>query len=367
MNARRENLEPDLAAAFAARADLANLRERLAGERVWLVGGAVRDLLLGIVGIDVDLATEADESRIAALLGAEAVPHERFGTTSVVFDGQAIDVVRCRRESYPAPGALPEVEPATLAEDLARRDFTINAMAIPLAEPRDLIDPHGGREDLGAGILRVLHERSFIEDPTRALRAARYAARLGLDLESGTAALIPDTDLTSVSADRVKAELGLIVAEAEAPQAAALLARWGLAGVDQGAAERVRRAIDLLAAPAWSDFVERDDALIDALTGPVAATPGKAPRRPSEALALARGQTPIELLRRRLAGAEWIDRWVGEWRDVRPDVSGTDLIAAGIAEGPEVGRALDAALAAKLDGEAPDRDAQLRVALAAAA
>jgi Asp-tRNA(Asn)/Glu-tRNA(Gln) amidotransferase A subunit family amidase len=100
-----------------------------------------------------------------------------------------------RSETYPRPGALPEVRPAGIDEDLARRDFTVSALAVPLADPGALIDHHGGVDDLRAGLLRVLHDRSFVDDPTRALRAARYAARLGFAVEAMTLAQLVEADL----------------------------------------------------------------------------------------------------------------------------------------------------------------------------
>jgi len=149
----------------------------LGGDPVYLVGGAVRDLLLGRGRADIDLVVEGDAAVLASELEADVISHERFGTAKVRLDGHDVDIATARSEAYPHPGALPVVEPATLAEDLRRRDFTINAMAIPLrGEPR-LIDPHGGQADLAAKLLRVLHPRSFEDDPTRAIRAARSPSR----------------------------------------------------------------------------------------------------------------------------------------------------------------------------------------------
>src|SRR5215212_11853524 len=143
----------------------------------YLVGGAVRDLLLGIEGVDLDLAIDGDPEALAGAPGFEIEREGLFLTGRLELGELKIDVARTRAESYPRPGALPEVRPAPIAEDLARRDFTVNAMAFPIAEHAQLIDPHGGLEDLRAGRLRVLHGESFVDDPTRALRAARYGAR----------------------------------------------------------------------------------------------------------------------------------------------------------------------------------------------
>src|SRR4051794_7438973 len=159
-----DRVHPELGAVRAA-----------ASEPVYLVGGAVRDLLLGRGRADIDLVVEGDAAALAAQLGADVVSHERFATAKVGLAGHEIDIAAARSETYPDPGALPVVEPAAGIEaDLARRDFTINAMAVPLREEPWLIDPYGGGADLEAGLLRVLHERSFADDPTRALRAARY-------------------------------------------------------------------------------------------------------------------------------------------------------------------------------------------------
>jgi tRNA nucleotidyltransferase (CCA-adding enzyme) len=191
---------------------------------VYLVGGAVRDLLLGRSRADVDLVVEGDAAALAERLGGAAAEHERFGTVKVEVDGQEIDIAGARTETYPEPGSLPVVAPAEGIEaDLARRDFTINAMAIPIADKPRLIDPHGGEEDLGRGLLRVLHPHSFEDDPTRAIRAARYAARFDFELEPETEELLRVADLTTLSADRRRAELERLAAEGSASRGFELL------------------------------------------------------------------------------------------------------------------------------------------------
>ncbi len=194
----------DLAEALrSAYPELEAVHELAGGKPVYLVGGAVRDLLLGRGRADIDLVVEGDAAALATRLGGEVVEHERFATAKADLDGHEVDIATARAESYPHPGALPEVQPtAGIADDLARRDFTINAMAIPLRRDPELIDPHRGREDLEAGLLRVLHGGSFEDDPTRALRAARYAARFDFELEPETAALLGRADLSTVSVDR---------------------------------------------------------------------------------------------------------------------------------------------------------------------
>jgi len=209
------------------RAALAEVRSAAAarGENVWLVGGAVRDLLLGRATRDADLLVDVSGDAAALArelgkrLGAKPRRHARFGTATLELpDGVRLDLARPRREAYAHPGALPEVAfPATLAEDLARRDFAIHAMALPLSSRRRLVDPFGGRKDLAAGRIRVLHDRSFLDDPTRAYRAVRYAARLGFRLERPTARLLREAvasgAVDAVSGDRLRRECMLILSE----------------------------------------------------------------------------------------------------------------------------------------------------------
>ena len=170
-------------------------------EGVYLVGGTVRDILLGEQSFDVDIAVEGDAIELAKAL-AEALdgrvrPHEKFGTAVVLYgDGGRIDVVTTRTEFYDAPAALPTVEHATIREDLFRRDFTINAMAVSLKgdDLGRLVDPFGGRADLDAGVIRVLHNLSFIDDPTRIFRAIRYENRYGFRMDEHTARLARSCD-----------------------------------------------------------------------------------------------------------------------------------------------------------------------------
>ena len=207
---------------------------------VHLVGGAVRDLLLDEEVVDLDLAMEGDAvgaaQELADMLDGRAVRHERFGTATVTAgDGLSFDLAATRRETYPKPGALPKVQPAPLEEDLGRRDFAVNAIAVGLSgdDLGHLRDPLGGVDDLEQGVLRVLHERSFVDDPTRILRGARYEARLdfGLDSDSETLAreAVADDALGTVSTERVAHELLRLLAETEAGKA---VDRLGDLGVD---------------------------------------------------------------------------------------------------------------------------------------
>ncbi len=189
-----------------------------------LVGGAVRDLLLEREEpTDLDVVVEGvaplAAREAAAALGGEVREHDRFGTATVVAEDLVLDVVTARSETYPQPGALPEVRAGSLDEDLARRDFTVNAIAIALHAP-ELGTLHaypGALDDLEAGTLRVMHAGSFLDDPTRLLRLVRYAARLEFEADTRTDALARDAiaagALGAVSGGRVGGELRLLAAE----------------------------------------------------------------------------------------------------------------------------------------------------------
>jgi tRNA nucleotidyltransferase (CCA-adding enzyme) len=366
-----DNLTENLAAAMRDAYPELKAVVAAADDPVYLVGGAVRDLLLGAGrSANLDLVVEGDAAALAARLGAEVLEHERFGTATVRLDGLEVDVAAARTETYAHPGALPEVAPGPGIEaDLARRDFTVNAMAVPLGEPR-LVDPLGGLADLEAGRLRVLHERSFLDDPTRALRAARYASRLGFELEPATEELLRATDLATVSADRRDAELLRLAAEARAPRGFELLAGWGLVELRPGGVELSGAVAELLEEPRWSGIAPLDLSVRAAAIGPPRdelELAGTDPGHPSEAVALAAGREPVELILARALGAEWLDRYLNEWRHVALEIDGDDLIEAGVPEGPAVGRGLAEALRLKLDGElAQGRAEELAVAVAAA-
>ncbi len=205
------------------------------GAALFLAGGSVRDLLLGRPSLDIDLAVEGDIDRLAAGLAAATgyriVRHGRFGTATLRGAGFTIDFARSRRETYARPGALPAVEPASIEEDLARRDFTINAMALRLTAPAgELLDRHGGRVDLERRLVRVLHDRSFQDDATRMLRACRYSARLGFALDPATASLIRRdlAYLDTLTGPRLRHELTRTLKEPSAPDAVILMARLNL-------------------------------------------------------------------------------------------------------------------------------------------
>ncbi len=218
-----------LSHAFEDHRRLADLRRLLAGRGAHLVGGAVRDIVRGVEPLELDLAIEGDAIALALALDPKARTYKRYGTATVILDGHRIDLASTRTETYAHDGALPLVSAATIDEDLARRDFTINAMAFSLDEEGRLRDPRRGLADLDTRLLRVLHGRSMRDDPTRALRAARYSARLGFVPEPGTLQQIRLAPLDVVSEQRVEAELRRAAGEPDPGAVFGLLVSWGLA------------------------------------------------------------------------------------------------------------------------------------------
>lgn len=195
-----------------------------AGVCAYLVGGFVRDLHLGVANLDVDIVVEADGIAFAQHLGqrlhARLIRHSRFGTATLILPaGSKVDIATARRESYPSAASLPVVTPAGLRDDLARRDFTINAMAVAISGDAfgSLIDFFDGRADLTRKVIRVLHDASFIDDPTRILRAIRFEQRLGFRIEPHTRALLRQAVrrrmLAVVEPQRIRDELILILQE----------------------------------------------------------------------------------------------------------------------------------------------------------
>lgn len=371
----------------------------------WLVGGALRDLLRGARAVDLDVAIEGDAiaaaGTLAMRLRGESVEHQRFGTATVHSPALAVDLAGTRSESYERPGALPDVKPASLAEDLGRRDFSVNAMALGLSGERfgELVDPHGGKEDLDAGIIRVLHDASFTDDPTRLLRALRYEARLGAHMDPHTEALAREAidagAPSTVSGPRVRDELLDLLAEADAPSA---LRRMRELGLDTALDPALEADADLAASAALgcaetgadpvlaqlAALISRDLAGLEpwvldlglrvgaretvlraARKGPqLAQTIGSeltAPElhalchcEPPEALALALAYG---------AAAEPVLRYLADLRGVRLEISGADLVAEGIKPSPALGRALRETLRRKIDGEVGGRAQELELAL----
>ena len=391
---------------------------RLAEERdvrAHVVGGFVRDMLLGRPNLDVDVVVEGDGLAFADAagerMGVRVRAHKRFGTAVLLLSRDLhIDITTARTEYYTKPGALPTVERSSLRQDLLRRDFSINAMAACI-DPECLgaiADPFGGLRDLERGVVRVLHNLSFVEDPTRVLRAARFEQRYGFAMDRQTEMLarqaVDMAMLDEISGARVREELLDILAEERAAACIARLAELGALhtiapeGADEAAL--VPAFSDTAAAvPAIADLADERVSRPHALLVPLAAS---ATSREAERW-LRRLRFGREYVQPALVGAEraddllaglkrrslpdsalyqllhpvplaavpylWsratpsarnrIERYLTTVSRIRSAVTGTDLLAMGAEPSPEFSAILDRALADRLDGRAVGREAEL--------
>jgi tRNA nucleotidyltransferase (CCA-adding enzyme) len=371
---------------------------RSQGDNLYLVGGAVRDLLLGRPSTDLDLVVEGDAVGLARMLApnftGRFVAHPRFGTATFKQGGWSLDLVSARSETYLRPGALPVVRPGSIREDLLRRDFSINAMAVRLSPnpqtPGSLLDPCRGRDDLEGRLIRILHPSSFTDDATRILRALRYEQRLNFKLETGTRKLLRRDRgmLDRISGDRIRHEIEMILREERPEMVLGRAFKLGVLGPLSpslrgngwlsGRFQRVRRlklhpasqtAIYLcllLYPPDWEE-VER---LISRLTPPKAlaqtlrdsqrlktnlgplSPPGLPPSRlyrhlqgyspdAVQAVAIAEGQGPV---------SRALELFLRKLRYVESPLNGEAVIGLGASPGADLGRMLDALLDAKLEG-----------------
>ena len=366
------------------------------GVEPYLVGGLARDLIVGISAspdLDIALVGAKNETfnEIARRVSGEITKRSQFNTVALRVGNCNFDLTMARAESYPSPGSLPVVQPGTLEEDLARRDFSVNAMALSLAEATwgKLRDPQGGMADLRDGTLRILYPDSFRDDATRILRAARYASRLSLALSPGTKdALLGSVGFISkISPARMRDELERVFLEPDAASALGLLSEWGALSAISPALE--------YEADAWSLYSERTDGLsrrgriavgygilgagmsvTESASVSARLMPGARSRRAlresarliaridgdefegaansavAEALddlselgvmgcAIARAGSPI--------GGR-LEEYLQVHRPLRTILTGDDIIALGVPRGPEVGRIQRRLRAARQDG-----------------
>lgn len=375
--------------------------------RVYAVGGFVRDLLLGIPNLDLDLVVEGNGIRFAQALAqryqARITTHGRFGTATVTFaDGHRFDMATARTESYASPAALPTVQGSSLKEDLRRRDFTINTLAIRLNAPHfgELVDHHDSRRDLKDKTIRVLHGLSFIDDPTRVFRAIRFEQRLGFQLDRDTAILLTEAVkmrlLHRLSPARLSAELLHVLSEREPGQTLARLAgynvlqfihprlKWspGLARLLKAVEKVVKWHAGFSLGPIAFPWVVYAMALLDPLPYPaVQETLVRLtfPRRQTQSL-LWVSQESARLLRtldwtvqpsetfralcnlpdetlvflmaktRSKRAKQKIADVFTTYRKVSPILNGNDLKTMGLKPGPLYNRILDRLLDARLDG-----------------
>ncbi|MBM4444635.1 MAG: CCA tRNA nucleotidyltransferase [Chloroflexi bacterium] len=374
----------------------------LAAERrcgLYLVGGAVRDILLGRDNFDLDLVVEGDAPELSRALAqgisGRVLVHQRFGTAKVKHDHGSIDLTTARSETYSRPGALPTVSPGSITDDLRRRDFTINAMAMDLSPGRfgALVDPFSGEADLRRGLISVLHDRSFVDDATRMLRAVRYEQRFSFRLEESTEALLRRDlpMLATISGDRLRHELELILKEdrpedvLERAQALGLLERVHPSLKADGwlrdryrlarsasppslplylalltyrlGADETEDIIARLRIPGRAAAVMRDACRLKADL-PSLESPGLLP---SVIHRLLRGRSPASVLAAAVAAdsaavRERLELYLNRLRYVKTSLNGEALQQMGLSPGPQLGEMLGALHEAKLDGRVKTRE-----------
>ncbi|NPV26279.1 MAG: CBS domain-containing protein [Firmicutes bacterium] len=386
------------------------------GCRVFVVGGFVRDLLLKVKNLDVDLVVEGDGPAFARFLaeslGGQVRVHKRFGTAQVsIPNGLKLDVATARVEYYEYPAALPTVESSSLRHDLYRRDFTINAMAIQLNEDKfgDLIDFFGGRRDLELGLIRILYNLSFVEDPTRIIRAIRFEQRYGFKIEPQTLELaknaMANNFLRELSYERIRDELILILNELRPLRALRRLAELGvqrqiLPEVEFGPdlwemLARVPTELDRFKSLKPTAAVERWILYFLLIVHPVGligaeeiARRFRLEKRAVQALVAAFRvehqlaqvsplSVPMSTLYRWLHGlppevlvfllvraktSVWrqvFTRYLYTERHCQPTINGHDLIQMGLKPGPAFRRILEAVRDARLDGRVTNREEEL--------
>ncbi len=387
------------------------------GFAVFAVGGFVRDLILGVENLDIDLVVEGDglafARALAQFLCGRVRIHEKFGTAVVILpDNFRIDVATARTEYYEYPAALPKVEVSSLKQDLYRRDFTINAMAITLSAENfgGLVDYFGGRRDLEEGIIRVLYNLSFVEDPTRILRAVRFEQRYNFKIESQTLSLaknaIKSKMLAKLSADRVREELKHILGEAS-PVEAILRMRelniWSFilpeANLEQETIEILRKlpaAIDFMRnihldkLDAWVVYlgvlVRKTGCRVSQIDEKLRLTKEEKrklaeilcrcpevvvwlsqnkPMRISEIAAVLRGISNEGYVYIMASAAsdvvrERLKNYLARSRHNKLSINGEDIKKLGYKPGPYFKEALDAARDAKLDGQITTREEEIR-------
>jgi tRNA nucleotidyltransferase (CCA-adding enzyme) len=399
----RNALSPGLLEVLTAAGEIAHSL----GGRAYLVGGAVRDVLLKRAVEDVDVVVEGNGVALAEQLverfGGHSHPHEAFLTAAVSLPGDLrLDVATARTEFYHSPAALPEVETSAIRQDLYRRDFTINAMAIDLTPGRfgDLLDFFGGQRDLERRQIRVLHSLSFLDDPTRAIRAVRFATRLGFEIAVETRQLIrvavQEGVFSRLSGERLRDELAEVVGEGHPVEALVELERLGVfATVFPGVTWSVglRRFLhevesvlawsvleEVYEGPRWLVYIAAlatrageggGKGLAErlALSGRMASTVAGARRRTEQLLAVlcrkhaapSEVVAAVERAERALtvvtmgaaAGPErrLLRQALTVWMRTPPPVTGAQLRTAGVKPGPAIGEAVRRTRAAVLDGK----------------
>lgn len=376
--------------------------------RAYMVGGSVRDLILGLQIRDLDImvvgATSEFADTVADALGGQVTVRSQFNTFAIDVDGERLDLTMARREVYEYPGALPSISPGSVADDLARRDFTINAMAVSInaASWGDMHDPFDGQADLRRRSVRVLHPLSFADDATRMFRAVRYASRLGFALEPETERLlrchIPHLD--AISGVRLFHELEHIFCEDKPSAALDLANRLGIMDAvlpnlmaDTGSLTAVRRldgalqenrSALILALLAYYAPERQHEALIsrlslDSYRASVVRSVRELKQRMTE---LSRTDLRRSQIHRMLSPydhtaidgcviattgtlvSERLRLFLTVLRHEKPILNGNDLMSMGVPQSPRIGELLNLLLNARLDGEIATRQDEVDFILA---
>lgn len=340
------------------RALLARLASLAPQARLALVGGAVRDALLGLTPLDLDVVVDGGSvEALARESGKRFAYHPQYDNATLHLEGgRTLDLVRARGETYAFPGASPTPFPADLETDLARRDFSVNALALDLREGT-LLDPLDGQEDLARRTLRPLHPRSFADDPSRLARGARLAARLNFDLHPEGRAQVPDARRYAPHTPRLRGELPLAFHEPLPGAVFARLREWG--------------APDVFGADAAEVLLRLDEARAagEGVAGAVYAAAWLAAQGEADARAAeyALGEKPLRLLERARGDAcfphgspEAQLRRALELPEPPAGLSGADVVALGVPPGPRVGRALAHLAALRRAGQVAGKEDEAR-------
>lgn len=375
------------------------------GCEAYLVGGVVRDLLLDRESRDMDLSVVGDASRfadeLAVRLGGEVVGRSQFMTYKISIEDAVLDVATARSETYERPGALPSVSPGTIRDDLARRDFSINAMAVALEEGTsdDPIDPFKGRDDLRAGLVRVLHSESFADDATRMLRAVRYGARLGFRIEPETLKLFRRymDHLHDISANRLRHEFELMLREPNlaavvesalsvgvlravhpslepGPAALAAIRRLGdeppseersllvgsLLTLGSSETETRRLAIRLNLGSRWRTVIRDSQTLSGVITSLARSQLVNSALYEELVSHDTTAIRSVSLASEDAAVVDILILYLDELSHVETELRGEDIMAMGVEQGPAVGECLRKLKAALLDGAVSDRAGEER-------
>ncbi|MDD2251694.1 MAG: hypothetical protein WCS74_00095 [Dehalococcoidales bacterium] len=378
------------------------------GERLFVAGGIVRDLLIDIQSKDIDLVVEGDShalaDEIARLYNAKITLHQRFQTAKLSVNGFTVDIAIARKETYDHPGALPKITAGTMEDDLKRRDFSINAMAVSISGDTygHLVDPLGGYADLKAGIIRILHPESFSDDPTRIFRAIRYEQRFGFEIEPETLTLLQEAKkhIPALSADRLRYEFECILDE-QAPEKA--LCRASRLSVLKAVSEKL--VFDMTSA-GWFKSVRENNSLESPLPSLYLASwiggmaDSDAQRLAARLNLSADSRKTVgdisklkkRLINLRLPGLlpadicrildsitpvaieaftvispdsmvkERLRMYLASLRHIRPILGGDELIELGYSPGPDIGKALQKIKNARLNGVVSTRKQEIEMA-----